>query len=223
MSILIAHRLALVGQALVGLLSARTPAPIVVQTDAPEDLDRFLRAARVDLLLVDLGHGDLGGVDGLRRLRRDYPEMRIVVLADTDDPETILACLAAGVHGYVLQSVSMPQLLRALDIVEGGGVYVPAELATPSKTRAASTNLTERQREVLRLLSAGRPTKQIARDMGVAVGTVKVHLAAIYRTLGATNRVEALVKASGLLPGPAMHGALARGAMPPIEGRAYHV
>jgi DNA-binding NarL/FixJ family response regulator len=112
----------------------------------------------------------------------------------------------------------MPQLLRALEIVEGGGVFAPATLATAPRalpmTRATSASLTERQREVLRLLSVGRPTKAIARELGVAVGTVKVHLAAIYRALGATNRVEALVKAGGLPPMPAMSGMLMRAAVP---------
>jgi DNA-binding NarL/FixJ family response regulator len=116
----------------------------------------------------------------------------------------------------------MPQLLRALDIVEGGGVFAPASLATAPRAapspRPAPSSLTERQREVLRLLSGGRPTKAIARELGVAVGTVKVHLAAIYRALGATNRVEALVKAGGLPPLPAMSGMLMRATVPPGGG-----
>src|SRR5580700_5524249 len=218
MRILIAHRFALGGQALVGLLTGRRPAQDFIQASAAADLDRQLRATQADLLLVDLGLSGLDGTDGLRRLRQEHPALSIVVLAETEDPATILACLAAGVHGYVLQSGSMPQLLRALEIVEGGGVFAPAALATGPRIapppRPAPSSLTERQREVLRLLSDGRPTKAIARELGVAVGTVKVHLAAIYRALGATNRVEALVNAGRLPPLPAMSGMLLRGAVP---------
>jgi len=218
MRILIAHRFALVGQALVGLLSGHRPAQDFVQASAFGELERLLRPAQADLLLIDLGLSGLGGTDGLRRLRQEHPVLRIVVLAETEDPTTILACLAAGVHGYVLQSGSMPQLLRALEIVEGGGVFAPAALATAPRAaplpRPAPSSLTERQREVLRLLSVGRPTKAIARELGVAVGTVKVHLAAIYRALGATNRIEALVKAGGLPALPAMSGVLMRAAVP---------
>jgi DNA-binding NarL/FixJ family response regulator len=218
MRILIAHRFALVGQALVGLLRGHRPAQDFVQASAVAELDRLLSAAQANLLLIDLGLGGLGGTDGLRRLRQEHPALSIVVLAETEDPATILACLAAGVHGYVLQSGSMPQLLRALEIVEGGGVFAPAALATAPRAapppRPAPSSLTERQREVLRLLSVGRPTKAIARELGVAVGTVKVHLAAIYRALGATNRIEALVKAGGLPPLPAMSGVLMRAAVP---------
>jgi DNA-binding NarL/FixJ family response regulator len=218
MRVVIAHRFALVGQALIGLLTGRRPEQAFVQASAVTELDRLLRAGPADLLLIDLGLDGLGGTDGLRRLRQEHPSLRMVVLAETDDPSAILACLAAGVHGYVLQSGSMPQLLRALEIVEGGGVFAPASLATAPRAAALSrltpANLTERQREVLRLLSVGRPTKSIARELGVAVGTVKVHLAAIYRALGATNRVEALVKAGGLPPLPAISGMLMRVAVP---------
>ncbi len=225
MRLLIAHRFTLVGQALVGLLAGRGPAPYSAQdmvlASTAAELDDLLRDTPADLLLIDLDLSGLGGADGLRRLRRDHATLRIVVLAETDDPSTILNCLAAGVHGYVLQSGSMPQLLRALEIVEGGGVFAPATLATGPRIdtppRPTPSSLTERQREVLRLLSGGRPTKAIARELGVAVGTVKVHLAAIYRALGATNRVEALLKAGGLpssLPSPAMSGMLMRAAGP---------
>jgi DNA-binding NarL/FixJ family response regulator len=218
MRILIAHRFALVGQALVGLLTGRRPAQDVIQATVAADLDRQLQAMQAGLLLIDLGLSGLNGADGLRRLRQQHPTVSIVVLAETEDPATILGCLAAGVHGYVLQSGSMPQLLRALEIVEGGGVFAPAALASahraaPSPAPAPST-LTERQREVLRLLSDGRPTKAIARELGVAVGTVKVHLAAIYRALGASNRVEALVNAGRLPSLPAISGVLMRAAAP---------
>lgn len=225
MRILIAHRFALVGQALVGLLRSHRPAQDFVQASAAGEMDRLLGTTQADLLLIDLGLSGLGGTDGLRRLRQDHPALRIVVLAETEDPATILACLAAGVHGYVLQSGSMPQLLRALEIVEGGGIFAPASLATAPRAvappRAAPSSLTERQQEVLHLLSGGRPTKAIARELGVAVGTVKVHLAAIYRALGATNRVEALVKAGGLPPLPTMSGVLMRVAVSHAGGLGH--
>ncbi len=220
MQVLIAHRYALVGQALINLLTGCRPEHRFVHADGPAELERALCETAPDLLLLDLGMTGLGGPDGLRHLRQTYPAVRLVVLAEADDPVTILACLAAGAHGYVLQASSTPDLLRALEIVEGGGVFAPASLAAPTRAmpQAAPTSaagLTERQREVLRLLSAGRPTKAIARELGVAVGTVKVHLAAIYRALGATNRVEALVKAGRLPSMPAMSNALMRAATPP--------
>ena len=129
------------------------------------------------------------------------------MLADTDDRTAILESLGAGVNGYVLKSTTLSQLLRALETVLSGGVFAPAALAgapppppghTPqSEISPLLAHLTERQIEVFQLLSEGCATKTIARRLGLAVGTVKVHLAAIYRVLGAHSRIEALAKARG--------------------------
>ena len=221
MQVLIAHRFALMGQALNGLLAGRKPTHSFSQAEGMAALDVALHESNIDLLLLDLGLDGLNGAEGVRRLRTAYPRLRVVVLAETEEPSMILDCLAAGAHGYVLQSSTAKLLLQAMDIVESGGVFVPAAAALSARSispaspqQGGAGGLTERQREVLRLLSAGRPTKAIARELGVAVGTVKVHLAAIYRTLGASNRVEALVKAGGLPSLPAMTGVLMGTRMP---------
>ena len=129
------------------------------------------------------------------------------MLADTDDRTAILESLGAGVNGYVLKSTTLGQLLRALETVLSGGVFAPAALAgappplpvhmPQTETSPLLAHLTERQIEVFQLLSEGCATKTIARRLGLAVGTVKVHLAAIYRVLGAHSRIEALAKARG--------------------------
>jgi DNA-binding NarL/FixJ family response regulator len=175
-----------------------------------------LRAEPVDLLLFDARLG--GSIDALRRLRNDFPQQRIVVLADTDDRASILECLGAGANGYVLKSTTMSQLLRALETVLSGGVFAPAALAgapppvavVETETSPLLAHLTERQIEVFRLLSEGCATKTIARRLGLAVGTVKVHLAAIYRVLGAHSRIEALAKARGGIALPVLE-------RPPVE------
>ena len=141
---------------------------------------------------------------GLRRLREQFPDQKIVVLADSEERETILECLAAGANGYILKSATLGQLLRAMETMLSGGVFAPAALAglpqpaAPAREPQATclaVHLTERQIEVFHLLSEGCATKTIARRLGLAVGTVKVHLAAIYRVLGAHSRVEAIAKA----------------------------
>jgi DNA-binding NarL/FixJ family response regulator len=127
------------------------------------------------------------------------------VLSDRDDRAGILECLTSGANGYVLKSTSMSQLLRAMEIVLHGGVFAPAALAAsppppaPAESQVSPllAHLTDRQIEVFQLLAEGCSTKTIARRMGLAIGTVKVHLAAIYRVLGAHSRVEALAKARG--------------------------
>jgi len=151
----------------------------------------------------------LGGqaeIASLRRLRTEFPQQLIVTMADHSDRAVILESLAAGANGYVLKSTTLSQLLLAIETVLSGAVFAPATLAGAPSVPARSAepavspllaNLTERQIQVFRLLSEGCATKTIARRLGLATGTVKVHLAAIYRALDAHNRIEALAKARG--------------------------
>ncbi len=155
-------------------------------------------------MLLDLR---LCGLEGLRGLRLTFPETTFVILSDVDDRASILACLEAGAQGYVLKSTHPDQFVRALETILTGGLYAPASLslapihppvplylAEPVRSPVL-THLTDRQRAVFALLAEGCATKTIARRLDLAVGTVKVHLAAIYRTLGASGRLEALAKA----------------------------
>jgi DNA-binding NarL/FixJ family response regulator len=129
------------------------------------------------------------------------------VLSDQDDRAAILTCLEAGAQGYILKSTNPDQFVRALETILTGGLFAPASLSgvpihPPMPTYRQDlqyspvlAHLTERQRHVFELLAEGCATKTIARRLDLAVGTVKVHLAAIYRTLGASSRLEALAKA----------------------------
>ena len=200
---LIADRATLFRHGLRGLLKEHRPDWSCAEADTQDEMLAHLRAEPVDLLLFD---AQLGGVATLLRLRQEFPHQKIVVLADTDDRTAILESLGAGVNGYVLKSTTLSQLLRALETVLSGGVFAPAALAgapplpvhvAPTEISPLLAHLTERQIEVFQLLSEGCATKTIARRLGLAVGTVKVHLAAIYRVLGAHSRIEALAKARG--------------------------
>jgi DNA-binding NarL/FixJ family response regulator len=205
-SAVIADRATLFRHGLRGLLKEQRPGWSCAEANTLDELLAHLRAESVDLVMIDT---QLAGIAGLRRLRQDFPQQRIVVLADDDNRLAILECLSAGANGYVLRSTTINQLLRAVEIIVSGGVYAPATLAgapvvavarpAPTNTSPLLTHLTDRQVEVFQLLSEGCATKTIARRLGLAVGTVKVHLAAIYRVLGAHSRIEALAKARGAI------------------------
>lgn len=205
-SAVIADRATLFRHGLRGLLKEQRPGWSCAEANTLDELLAHLRAESVDLVMIDT---QLAGIAGLRRLRQDFPQQRIVVLADDDNRLAILECLSAGANGYVLRSTTINQLLRAVEIIVSGGVYAPATLTgapvaavmrpAPTNTSPLLTHLTDRQVEVFQLLSEGCATKTIARRLGLAVGTVKVHLAAIYRVLGAHSRIEALAKARGAI------------------------
>jgi DNA-binding NarL/FixJ family response regulator len=203
---LIADRATLFRHGLLGLLRERRPGWSCAEAGVLDEVLAHLRVEPVDLVLFDLQLAGMPGAANLRRLRQAFPDQKIVVLADSDERATILECLAAGANGYILKSTTMNQLVRAVETILSGGVFAPAALtgAPPAASTVAVsdvspllTHLTDRQIEVFRLLSEGCATKTIARRLGLAVGTVKVHLAAIYRVLGAHNRVEAIARARG--------------------------
>jgi DNA-binding NarL/FixJ family response regulator len=170
-----------------------------------------------DLLLIDLSMPGMAGANSLRALREAHPTTKIVVITGWEDRATMLDCLGAGVHGYVPKSFATDQIVKAIEVILGGGVYVPSEIANLNGGEAMNgsggkdkppaslppmvpglARFTKRQLDVLQLLGQGRSTKEIARALELSEGTVKVHLAAIYRGLNARNRTEAVALASKL-------------------------
>ena len=162
-----------------------------------------------DLALIDLTMPGCDGHAHLAETIRHLPGVPVIVLSGSEDPSLMKELLAMGVQGFIPKAYSPEVMLLAVRLVLCGGVYVPPMLLQESagaSGMAAAHNepaasledrlrklLTERQIDVLRLLSQGKPNKVIARDLGISEGTVKIHLAAIFRALNVRNRVEAVV------------------------------
>jgi len=181
--------------------------------DAP-DCEGGLRLADehpdLDLALLDLTLPGCRGMSALQTFRGAHPALPIVVLSGFDDSDTVLAALDEGAMGFIPKSSTNEVLLGALRLVLSGGVYVPRQAIvgelglgaprpedTPRRPQTASDiGLTERQAEVLTLMVQGKPNKEICRELNLAEGTVKVHITAILKALGASNRTQAVLAAS---------------------------
>lgn len=174
----------------------------------------------IDLAIVDLTMPGTHGQDHVAAIRRDNAEVPVIVLSGAEDPTLIRGLLELGVLGFIPKAYSPDVMLSAIRLVLSGGVYVPPMLlsqaglqATPAPAETAAPSapapsldglrslLTERQIDVVRLLSQGKPNKLIARELGISEGTVKIHLAAIFRALNVRNRVEAVVASRKLIEG----------------------
>jgi len=160
------------------------------------------------LAIVDLRMPGLAGPQGIAHMRRLRPETQIVVLSASDCREDILGALAAGVNGYIVKSQHTEQLIDRLRYILSGEIYVPAILAerVPESRAAADAvaaqpiqSLSARQRQVLKGLVEGKSNKEIAQALNVAEGTVKMHLQALFRVLGATNRAHAVAMGKQLI------------------------
>lgn len=158
-----------------------------------------------DLILVDLRMPGMSGAEALAALRDGFPDAKVAVVSAWEERAEIFAALGAGVHGYIPKSLPSSEIAAALKSILAGGIFVPAAIGkrepgapldagiAPSAI-ANGDKLTLRQKEVLNELLKGHSSKEIARTLSIAEGTVKIHLAAIYRALGVRTRAEAIAK-----------------------------
>ncbi len=195
--------------------------PHVEILDAPDFPGVFRVAAEhpdLDLALVDLYMPGMPCHQGVHAFRQQFPEIPLVILTASESSQDMRKVMAAGALGYILKSYPAPRMLDALRHVLGGGVFlpeVPALTAAEGARRdGEKISLTTRQRQVLELLAEGKPNKLIARALQLTEGTVKIHVAAIFRALEVSNRTEAVIAARRLglaahhseRPYPGQHG-----------------
>ena len=217
MKILIADDHRLVIEAVKAKLSELEPG---IEFVLALSVDELLAGATddIDLALIDLNMPGADGQAHIEEIRRRHPAVPVIVLSGYEDPAIMRSALECGVLGFIPKAYSPEVMLSAVRLVLAGGVYVPPMMLTalppgivagvaPQASAEVATRhgsgtqtlehlrnvLTERQVEVLQLLSQGKPNKLIGRALGISEGTVKIHLAAIFRTLNVRNRVEAVV------------------------------
>jgi DNA-binding NarL/FixJ family response regulator len=156
-----------------------------------------------DLVLVDWRMPGMSGAESLAALRDGFPEAKVAVVSAWEERADVLAAFGAGVHGYIPKSLPSAEIGAALRSILDGGIYAPPSLgrreqsARPAAAQAGASGqekLTTRQKEVLDELLKGQSSKEIARGLDIAEGTVKIHLAAIYRAIGVRTRAEAIAR-----------------------------
>ncbi len=165
--------------------------------DIEEALGLVARNPALELCLLDLALRNESGLDAIQRLKEAAPQIAVVVVSGAEDGATIRRCIDSGAMSFIPKSVPPEVLTRALQHVLRGEVYLPEQIAS-TRDEPSLPHLTVRQREVLRALSRGLPTKLIARELGLSEHTVKDHIAVVLEVLGARNRTEAVIKASQL-------------------------
>lgn len=194
------------------MLADREPDADVRTASSAEEALRLVEAEgdTADLLILDLSLPGVSGTELMEEIVRIQPMLKILVLSGLTDQESVMRVLQLGAAGFVPKSLDADMLADAIDFVLKGGVFIPSKLLAESQragflTRTAEhlkrgdneepVHLTERQKDVLARLAQGAPIKRICRELNLSEGTVKTHVAAIYRAFGASNRTEALLAA----------------------------
>ncbi len=145
-----------------------------------------------DLILLDVDLPVISGMEGLKDFRELDPGAPIVFLSGSEDRNLIKKALEQGVMGYIPKTLSSEIMIQALQLILKGGRYVPDNILNAANgQKQTKIALTARQNEILQLISQGKANKEIARTLGIADNTVRVHISAIFQILNVTNRTEA--------------------------------
>lgn len=178
-----------------GRLLASVP-DIEVVASAANGREAILLAKehRPDVILMDLRMPGMDGSEATRRLLEDDPATQVVILTSFSERDEILTALDAGAIGYLLKDAEPDELIRGVRAAAHGESPLAPKAARElleSRGSAPASQLTDREREVLRLVTRGLPNKLIARELGISEKTVKAHLTTVFQRIGVRDRLQA--------------------------------
>lgn len=185
---------------LAALLRQAAADVIVRQASSAEEALRVVDEEIFDAMFMDLLMPGMCGEPAIREFARRNPDLPVIVLSSSESPSDVRRVINAGASGYIPKSATAQTVVSALQLVLSGNIYVPPLLVSPAGKAAhddvydsprSVTQLTDRQVDVLRYLRDGLTNKEISANLGIAEKTVKVHIAAIFKTLNVVNRTQA--------------------------------
>ena len=189
-------------EALASMLQARGHPVLAIATTAGDSV-AAVAANRPDACLLDLRFPDGSGLDAARAIRRCVPETKIVVFSRSTDPAMVSEAKKIGVAGFVRKDQQPETITRALDAISAGKMALnpgsprsPGRRTTVSPEQERLGKLTPRERQVLHRIVAGQSTEQMAREMDVAMSTLRSHIGSVLGKLGAHSQVQAAAIAS---------------------------
>ncbi|PPD45898.1 MAG: DNA-binding response regulator [Methylocystis sp.] len=205
---MIAEDQTVIRKALVALLALEEDIDVVATAADGEQAVSVACAYAPDVILMDAKMPRMDGVAAMRAILQKSPDIRIVMLTTFDTDDLVFEAISAGAHGYLLKDAEESEILAAIRSAARGEPRLSPTIATkilaefrrvkaprrPSPAREEEP-LTERENEVLRLVSAGKNNRDIAREMGLAEGTVKNHVSTILAKLHLRSRTELAIRA----------------------------
>ncbi|MDH5515961.1 MAG: response regulator transcription factor [Gammaproteobacteria bacterium] len=184
---------------------AELPGPVtpLEAASATEVMQALASHPDTQLIILDLHMPGATDLELLTDLCDAYPAIPVVVLSAEENPRVMQRAIDRGAAGFIPKSSANSVLVSALQLVLSGGVYIPSDILNNEPASATANgntghargpfNLTERQTDVLELVAGGHSNKTIAKQLGLSEHTIKIHITAILRTLGVSNRTEAAI------------------------------
>jgi DNA-binding NarL/FixJ family response regulator len=195
--VLIVDDHAVVRSGLTLVIAAEDGLEVVGEAGSAREAIFEARALKPDVILLDVVMPDQSGLDVLPTLLHEQPQARVLVLSMQDDPQYVRRAFAEGASGYVLKEAADTEVVAAIREVAGGGRYVHPELGArlitaeaEEERRSAEDPLSDREREVLRLLALGHTNQEIAKQLYISIRTAETHRAHIMQKLRLSTRAE---------------------------------
>ncbi|MCB0190953.1 MAG: response regulator transcription factor [Anaerolineae bacterium] len=183
-------------------LDAEPSVEVVGEVDNGREAVCQAKLLNPDVVLIDLVMPKGGGIQAIAEIRKCLPHIKIVVLTTFNHKEKVKAAMKAGAHGYLLKDADGPALLRAIEMVQNGGMPLHPSVTDTlieGVTRSSNGNgyqtLTDREEEILKLVGKGMSNRDVAEKLTISEGTVKVHVSRILDKLDVKSRTEATLRA----------------------------
>ncbi len=167
---------------------------VVACAEGGEQALALAKEHRPHVIVMDIAMPDINGIDVTKRIMNDYPQTKIVGLSMHGDRHVVTNMLKAGAAGYLLKEDAFDDLIKAIDIVLQGKIYLPEKLSLlvlqTLHTEETTVQLTNRETRVVQLLASGEGTKEIADTLSISVKTVETHRANVMRKLNLNNLAD---------------------------------
>ena len=179
------------------MLSDEPGIEIVGEADSAEAMFEFIDLEPVDVVLLDIRMGGMTGLEALKRIASDYPQVKVLMLSMHDQPGYVRRAVELGASGYLLKSAGRDEILAAISAISVGERYIQSVLMEPlladvTGVRGKSGRLSPREQQVLQLIANGSENKQIARELGLSEATVKTYIRGVFERLDVSSRAEAV-------------------------------
>lgn len=195
-TVLIADDHSVVREGLVSLIGRRADMTVVGEAANGREAVDLWKKHRPNVTLLDLRMPELDGVGAIKEIRAENGNAQIIVLTTFDGDEDIYRAIQAGAKGYLLKDAPREALMDCIRRVNAGETCVPVHLAAKLAQRVSGETLSEREIDVLKLMSQGKSNKEIGSALFISEGTVKSHVKSIFAKLNVMSRTEAVANAT---------------------------
>lgn len=196
LKVLVADDHPVVRRALVNVINNEPDMRVTCESGNGRDAVMKAAAEQPDVCLLDLRMPGMDGIQAMKSIQERVPNTRLVIFSSYNTQEDVYRAIEAGAQGYVLKEAPVEDIIASVRAVAGGGNWIPNNVGAKLAKRVSDQDLTPREREVLRVLAAGKSNKEIGVIFSISEATVKVHVTHVLEKLHVSSRAEAITAAA---------------------------